>query len=475
MEWHNLSEADKVKEVYSKFSLEGFWNFWSDGKPRVMEIRLKDWDIKKKIHERFGYPYSMSGVFVKDVVELKNVIAVSREAHVMWFGIQPRRKVINKAGFRNYGGTDAHADEIAFLFFDVDRVKKEGEATPEALSDIEKFCSKIFEKMQSQGWGNSFMKISTGNGVQILFKLDSPIKVPDVLYDKSNERFIYSEDYMRVKDLIHDGIGKDLIRFNNKFRDEFNAEIDKSCFNMSRVGSLPFTKNFKYGTFRWRGILELKDDSNNEGLTEHMFSRAGNVIKPKVFQLNTLEMKHRLFKNKLEDNPVVKFMLDNDLPAGKRNNYLWFQIKCLIRDSKIDMKSEEFRELHKRLEQRHGALTLNLPEQHFKFDEDIVNKFCIDNLIPPIYPAFAHRKTREDMCEKYWRWEMKDEISGNMMIDSDTDIMQDMAACKKLLTPRDIRNNEVIALFVRELLKKYGEERTRYYYKWLFERFFCYK
>lgn len=475
IEWFNLSEPDKVKEVYSKFTLVDFWNFWSDGKSRVMEVRIKDWDIKKKIHEEFGYPYSMSGVFVKDSNELKNVIAVSRDRHIMWFGTQPRRKVINKKGYKNYGGSDVNVDEIVFLFLDIDRTKKEGEATPEELRKIDLFCNKILEKLGAEGWINSYMKIATGNGIQLLIRLDSPIKVPDVVYDKTQDRYIYDVEYENIKILIHEGIGKDLIRFNNKFKDEYNAEIDNSCFNMSRVGSLPFTKNFKYDSFRWRGIIDIKDNGSNEGLTQHIYSRMVGLEKPRVFKINTLERKHMLFKNKLEENPVVKFMLDNDLPAGKRNNYLWFQIKCLIRDSKIDMKSEEFKDLHRRLEQRHGTLTLNLPEPQFKFDEDIVNKFCIDNFIPPIYPAFAHRKTKEDMCEKYWRWDMKDEVDGAMHLDEDSDIMQDMAQCKKLLKPYDINNNEIIALFVKELIKKYGEQKTRYYYDWLFVRFFCYR
>ena len=147
MSWYNLNDKDRIELIYSKHKLKDFWDWWSDGKPKVMEVRIQDYNLIKKVANTFKLPWSASGVYVKSSEELKQVALSVRDKTTMWFGINPRKKNHNMFGGKSYGGKDCHVEELGFLFLDIDRVKKDGPATSEDLKNSEVLADLILKKL----------------------------------------------------------------------------------------------------------------------------------------------------------------------------------------------------------------------------------------------------------------------------------------------------------------------------------------
>jgi len=476
MKWYELEDKDRIKECYSKFKIQEFWDWWSDKQPKVMEVRIKNYLLVKETGKLLKLPYSPSGVYVNNAKDLTRVIAYVRDKATIWFGIHPRKKNWNKWGSKGFGGTDYHVESWGFIFIDIDRMRKDGVASGDELKSCDILANRILERLEMEKWNKGHIKICSGHGVQLLIKLDFPIKIPDATFDDESKTYITNDDFEKMRRIMSQGIGKDILKFSRKFKEELEVSIDKSVSNLSRVGALPVTKNFKYNTFRWRGIVELKDGVN-DGLSDYVLSKEEDIelYKSKqVFVVKSLG-KERIKPGRLAYNPIVKFMLGNDLPEGMRNNYLWFQLKCLLRDSKSDMNSLEFKRIHKRLEKRQGTLTLNLPDKRFQFDENIVNSFCIQNLISPIYQFLPHRSKKLNMKLEKLNWALIDIIDDKEKLGQDTDIMKDMENFKGKLIVGDYENVNRMMRFTKGCLKKYGEKKTKYYFEFLFERYFGYR
>jgi len=476
MEWYEMSEEEKVKNIYSKFTIKDFWNWWSDGESKVMEVRIRDYKLIKETANRLNLPWSPSGVYVSNDSQLKNVIAFIRDKATVWFGIQPRKKNWNKYGRKSFGGKDINVDEITFLFIDIDRVNTKGPAKPEDLKNADMLANMILDRLATEGWNKSYIKICSGHGLQLLIKLDFPVKMPIVMFDDKLKVYLPNEEFDKMKLLIPRGVGNQILRFCNKLKEELGAIVDKNVFKLSVVGALPFTKNLKHQPFKWRGIIEMGDDKN-KGFSDYILAKENDIKtykKKRIFQTGKgLTRLDRIYDDKIGDHKLVRFMLENDLPEGMRNNYLWFQLKCLIRDSEIDLSSNEFRLIHKQLEKRHGMLPTNLPDKKFKFDENIVNKFCIQNLIPPLYPLWYGKSKRVEYLPKTLEWKNHLLVDGIMELNEGTDIVEDMEKCKEtFIKGKTIYNNDQLARFVKGCLKKYGEEKTKYYFDYLFKEYF---
>jgi len=475
--WFDLSESDRVSQVYSKTSIKQFWDWWSDG-GSVMEVRIMDVNLIKFVAKQVGIPWSFSGVYVSNDVELKKVIGLVRDKATVWFGIQPRKKNWSKVGFKVFEGKDTHVESLKYLFIDVDRVVKEAPASCDELHNTDILANHILDRLGEQGWNKSYMKICSGNGVQILVKLDFPIKLPEVVYDDEHNGFISNGDFEDHKKLISHGIGMQLNKFCKQFKDDLGVELDTSVFKLSGVGALPVTKNIKYNTFRWRGVIEVKDGENT-GLTDYILSVKEDIKKyreNKVFKTGgVIITKHRLREGRLEQNDLIKFMLNTDFPNGGINNTLWFQLKVLLRDSKIDLGGDEFMSIYSRLKLKHNrTFTLNLPSDEFDFDENIVNRFCIDNLIPPLYKLWPTKIKYVNMELKTLSWGSHLFFKEVMSLPSDTDLLVDLKFCKDQLVVGDYNNVVRVSYFVNGLIEKYGEEKAKYYFNYLFERFFNY-
>ena len=474
VEWHELTEEQRIKEVYSKYTIKDFWNWWEGS---VMEVRIMDWKLIKEVADRFKLPYSASGVYVWTSEQLKNVIGYTRDKATMWFGINPRKKAYNKMGWKMYGGGDAFVESIDYIFIDIDRVFKKKTASNKELKNCDILANKILERLSEQGWNKNYAKICSGNGVQLLIKLDVPIKLPNMIFDNATKTYQYNGDFEIDKLLIKNGIGKQIRTFANKYKDELICEVDKSGFIMGKVAALPCTKNYKYDEYTWRGIIDLKDGENT-GLTDYILSFTENIKqfkKQNVFSNAKLKRSNIMKPGKIRQNKLVKFMLTTELPEGERNNTIWMSLKILLRDSKINLNSKEFRKIHQELEAKHGILTLNLPDKKYSFNENVINNFCIRHCLPLIYELYPNRNVKLDMKLENLKWESKDFVTDTEELKTETDIFEDIDNFKPQLIEGDYNNIDRVSAFMNGCIQKYGEEKTKYYFDILFEKAFSFR
>jgi len=483
-EWYRLEEGQRITEVYTKYSIKDFWQWWLGGETKVMEVRIKDYILIKNVAKKLNLPHSPSGIYVWTVEQLKLVMKEVRDKATIWMGINSRKQNWNKFGKKSFGGTDNNVRQIDVLFIDIDRVQKEGPANRLDLENCDKMAELILERLATQGWNKNYCKICSGNGVQLLIKFDVPIKLPEVIYvNKSSNGtagyFESNDEFEKMKRLIPEGIGSDILKFSKKYKNDLGVEVDKACFNIGRVAALPFTKNFKYGGFTWRGIIKL-ENGINEGLSDYVLSKINNITLYKeraVFVTKGLQNRDKIKKGELKNNILIKYMLENDLPAGMRNNYLWFQVKCLLRDSGIDLNSEEFRKIHKDLENKYGSLPANIPDMKFSFDENIVNKYFIVNELKPIYPIYPNRTKRLDMKIDNFKWEDIDKYTliKEIKLSEQVDMLEDIMLFKAYLREGDISNVDKYAAFLRSCIQKYGEKTVKYYYDYVILKLLSYE
>lgn len=474
--WYNLSEDERIKNVYSKYTIKDFWDWWSGVEHKVMEVRIKDFKIIKQVGKELNLPFSVSGIYVWNDVQLKQVIGKVRNQTTIWFGVNPRKRNYNLKGWKVFEGKDVNVQEIDYIILDIDRVRKEGAATSIDLENCDKLANLILERLQTQGWNKNYIKICSGNGLQLLIKLDFPIKLPEVEFDNNTKTYIINNDYDKTKQTIPKGIGQDILHFSRKYIDELGVEVDKACFNISRVAALPFTKNYKYNGFTWRGIIEIKTGVN-VGLSDYVLSKEEDIVSYKqknVFITRALNKNNRIRKGKLKDNILIKFMIENDLPEGMRNNYLWYQVKCLLRDSGFDVTSEEFKNIHKTLEKKYGSLPTNLPDKKFVFDENIVNKYCIENMYSPIYPLWPKRTKRMNILIDDVMWGEIELIKEIYKLQEGTGIIDDLEWLKKQLEENKLSNITKFIMFINGCKEKYGEGKTQYYFNNIMKRYLTY-
>ena len=407
MKWYELNETERIKSVYSKYSIKDFWEWWENKEDKIMEIRIQDYKILKQIANQLQLNYSTSGVNVSTAKELKNVIALVRKHNVTaWFGINSRKKNWSANGNRKTfgsgrkgGSSDFNVKNIEFIFIDIDRKNKTGQATKKDLEQIDIVSNEILKSFEKQKWINRVAKICSGNGVQLLIGLDINFLVPEVDYDNG---FIVNSEFEKIRNLIKLSIGKQTDKFAKYFLKkymeehniELNVEIDTKCFNLSRVGSLPFTKNYKYDGFTWRGILELKNGLNS-GISDYILLNVKDKIKFKkinIFETKGISLAHRFSEDEFINHPVIRLMLEVDLPYGEINNVVWFMVKALMQQNGLNFSMPKIREILNMLEKKYkGRFTENFPNKSVKFNEDTINNYCIRNMIPPV---FEIKKTR---------------------------------------------------------------------------------
>lgn len=484
-QWYEYKEDERVKEIYSKYSLKQFWDWWNDDCKRVMEIRIKNWELIKETAQRFNLPYSTSGVYVWSHVQLINVISYTREKATVWFGIQPRKKNISKKGWSAWGvgdkggSSDYNISELAFLFIDIDRIKKGGVASNDDLKFCDKLANKILDVLGNEDWNKNYCKICSGHGLQLLLKFDVPFKMPIVKFNKANDIYLpeYNEEFDKIKLMMKTGIGKQIKTFSNKFKD-YKVELDMTGFTIGRVGALPVTKNYKYNTFRWRGIIELVE-GENIGLSDYILEFAGTdkvIGQRNIFgKSKALIPKLHIRKGKLEENKLCKFMLENDFPAGYINNTLWLQLKILLRESKFDLNSREFRTFYIKLKAKHGrAFSLNMPVKSYVFNQNVINNYCIDHAFIPVFELWPEKNKRIDynLIFNFDEVEYGND-SNKVILQDDTTLYDDMLTCKSKLINGEIALNRIIFIsFCKKCIKKYDIEKTKYLMKYVFPEFF---
>lgn len=492
MTWYNINEEDRVKNVYSKYTIEDFWNWWSDKKQKAMEVRINKWEKIKETAKKFNIQYSTSGVYVWDYVMLKRVIMYLRNDCTLWFGINSRKKNWTRKGWKGWGSgekggsSDDNINSIDFIFVDIDRkIKNNNIATKQDLEDCDYLSNKIIETFGKENWNKSYLKICSGHGVQLLFKLDESLVLPQNEFKQESKVFIWNNEFKKMQKLIREGIGKDILKFTNKVLKEYeeknnktlNCEIDRSCFTLNRVGALPFTKNFKYNNTRWRGILDIVEGINN-GLGDYVLSYINNIReykKRKFLVQYKNSFKFKIKEGELFDNCLCKFLLENNFPMGGINNTLWCQLKCLLYDSKYNFDSEEFSRYHKLIKQKHNrTFTLNQPD--VQFNPNVINNFCFLNLFPPVYDLWYNQPSNLQVNVIF----NSSLFDSSTLIDCKTldgeDIWEDIKIIQNKFTKDKKKNRDLILEFINSCIKKYGYDKTKFWFdnKYL-ERYLCYK
>ena len=262
-DWFNLSDTERAKQVYGRYTIKDFWAWWSSGKPSVMEVRIKNFPFIKQKARELDLPFSGSGIYVDNPEKLLTVIKQVRNHEKCWFGVNPRKQNYNKKyGFFGFGGTDDHIQEIRHLFFDIDRVEKDGEAKPYELGNAYTLAKELLKEFAKNGWDKSYCLICSGNGVQLLVKLDEPLLMPRRTFHSDTKLFEHSVEFEKLKKVIREGVGKRATSFSAHFREALGCEVDPKALNIGRVAALPATKNFKYNGFTWRSIIEMRDGIN---------------------------------------------------------------------------------------------------------------------------------------------------------------------------------------------------------------------
>src|SRR6056297_2747742 len=92
--WYEYDNNDRVKNVYSKYTIKQFWDWWSDNDNEFMEVRIKDFIAIKEYSINNYIPMSKSGLYVNDYEKLYKVIKHFGQEKVMWFSINPKRRLI---------------------------------------------------------------------------------------------------------------------------------------------------------------------------------------------------------------------------------------------------------------------------------------------------------------------------------------------------------------------------------------------
>jgi len=498
MKWYEIDEAERIKKFYSNVTIQNFWDWWSDKEQKFMEVRIKDWKLTKETATRYKLPYSTSGVYVTTGTQLKNVLSYVRDKATVWFGINPRKKNKNLKGWNVFGSADRggsgdiNVEEIKFLFIDIDRKNKVGVAGTKDLEHCDILANSILKKLNTEKWSESYIKIASGHGLQLIVKLDLGLTLPNVEFEKiclpNNEndekvepiyKPILNKNFIKTQTIIREGIGKDILKFTRQTikKKELLVEVDKTCFRMAQVGALHCSKNFKYDTYRWRGIVEIKHNKNS-GLADYIWSRETDI---KKFKQGSPFVNYRVLDSdkiqsgKLMKHKLIQFVIKNNFSYGEINNKLWFQIKCLIRDSKIDINSNEYISFKRMFEAKiKGILSPNLPDKRFSFSKDMINDFCLNQRLPPIYTVYEKRiKNNNYVKEKDIKFEKRILSDKTFELDDSSTLKEDMQICKEKFKENLYFNNGlIVADFINSIIKKYDKNTAKYICEhWLYKFF----
>lgn len=360
--WYELTHKERYDQIYTKITTQEFWDWWSDKKEDYMEIRIKDFEALKKYALKYNVPFSASGLYVKNAWQLQQVINHFRANSVMWFGINPRRPTRDKYGRMKLTGKDINIKEIKYIFIDIDRVIKEGPATNEDLMNADILTNNILNELGKAGFNNNHIKICSGNGVQILIKLDEPIKIPEPEYNDEGKIYVETEEFIQIKNTIQKGIGPILEGYSKIYADQLNVEVDKTCFNMGRVGALHGSFNLKYEKPIPRGIIKITKKGPNKGLTKYLKEIYDKKNVRQEFK-NTIQKdqtpikltkEQQMLKNELDKNVLIKLMTTHEFPAGGINNTLWYSVKILLHASGITTQDTEYIKIHQLLKTLHN-------------------------------------------------------------------------------------------------------------------------
>lgn len=533
MKWYELKPKQRYLEVYSKYSIDDFYNWWSDEQNDYMELRFDTWEFAVEAREKFFVSGNKSSVYTNNPEKIGKIINHFRSKSTIWFGINPKKKVLNERGKLTFTGKDIGITKNKFLFIDIDRKLKEGPATNKDLMDINYLADTLLEELSKEGFNNNYCKICSGNGLQLLIKLDVPIHMIDLEFNAETKSYNITTLFEEQKNIIKNGIGKILPKFSKKFDANINAEIDDKCFNIGRVGALPYSFNLKYKNPIPRGIVELVNKGKNDGLTEYLKDlyekkKDKTTIKNNYTEIKPVQIttKYLIEQNNFDKNNLINLMLTHEFPAGGINNTLWYSIKILMHNNSITNNDSEYKNILNKLRSIHKrTFTDNGLEQMYKDNYSgpitkdsinmvpfIVNKYLRTNKIirlkdgleyyhPPIFSVTPKGKIKYDLyINNVVNIKQKNNNKEIVLSQDKTDFLTDLKILKNKIY--DIRAGEgeyykymdapfkyttyglciiqkhlteLIEQFLYEIKNKWGDELTNYIKQFYLNNYVNYK
>ena len=477
-DWYNLNIKEREKYfMQNGYNLKQFWEFISRGRTDfVMEIRIKT-EFKNilSIGKQYNLPVSSSGVFVKSYKQLLFILQKIRNKYTIWFGINPKKKSFHKRTpkFKTYNGTDHSVEALTHLFIDIDRAEKNTEddtgATSQDLQKTLNFTNNVLIPDLEKIGIKEHMVIYSGNGVQLIVPLDEAIFISDMEWNLEDREYELTDDFMNMRTLARDTFGAKLRKkYNtNKIKNEFNIKIDKQVFNLGRVAALPYTYNMKYEIPVMRGILNIQSDKGiNTGLSDGLFRDLEHLNLP-IFSSKTkqdykLNSSFRLKEDTIVNDKLVKFMLQENLPQGGRHSRLFLSLKCLIVDNDLNINSKTCQHILNQIKRKNknsDNWQTNNPRDSgdYHFNPEVVNNYCIDNMLPLLYVPYQNKVTKRNIPEHIWTINNFEYSTGTITeFPTDTTIKSDILLISKNYDIQTIYD------YIRGLIQKYGKKNALY-------------
>lgn len=407
-----MTEAERLKH-YSQFTPEQYWSFLTNDEG-TWELTTKeiDWQIVGQLASSIGAQQHGRSFFVTNVDQVKHVMKhpiIKQYKANVYIGENPRiqtwKRVQRKSDgqfftFKAREGKNISVQHLRNIFIDIDALHT-GLATEQQLQRAIEVAENIDEAMLKEFGAGKVIALLSGNGVQLIYLLDTPISWPALEYEIKEHDVLYKEnpEYIRAKEITKEVIGK-LVNKLQMRGEEKIAHIDNT-WDIRRVGRLPFTKNYKYheadGNYRWCGIVCLRDEDNT-GFAEKLLSRHQLRFKKEFAEASA---EYTTTVKKLRNEPLVQLLLRKELPSGARNHYLELQFSLLLRDSQIDPA-----EVHDLIEeinlvQRKKINPVCYLDEKNHFSKSVVNTYCAIERLPPEYPVFD-MKPRDSVAMKLW-------------------------------------------------------------------------
>ena len=391
-----LSEEEKQKQIYSKYSLKDFWEFWKHGEDEVMELSFPNlrWHNVKEQNKN-NLPQNKNSVFVNNPEQLLELLkAPVRNLTPMYWGVNDRKQIFETFGEKKYtkkvyGMSNYGVNKIKHIMIDIDSKKEHGKnATPEGMKDSMILAKLVVDKMKTNNGFDDYMMLCTGNGVHLIYRLDKPIQMPILEYETINGMIVYKEceEFTHLKTILKRGIGKQIRKLN----DVNGSDID-NVWDLRRVSRLPFSLNIKVkDDLRACGIIHINKGSN-KGMHDLIVSTPKPITRKRKA---TQFAKYKVKLKDLKDEPLVKLLCERNLPQGNRNHYLELSFAMLLNDSGISHRENEVIRLLNIIRQVQNKYTIQVDPKYIPqdghFNTETVNTYCWNNDIEFVYPVLLN-------------------------------------------------------------------------------------
>jgi hypothetical protein len=462
--------------------LKLFYDWLQEGRPKILEARLPDYKVIQYLGQKYGLQTSHSGgVFFKSYEDLEKIMTVAKSTTI-WLKPNPKKKALSpKSDKKILDGYDTNVESIAFVVIDIDRKHKETEvATESELKIIKEFVDKDLRPHMEEAGLIDYAVIYSGNGFHVIIRLDEEIILPECAFDLEQKIYLPDLNFEKYKALIRKTIGHHLIsKYHTKeYRKKYNIEIDEKPLMLNGGCAIPLTYNFKSNPPRQRRLIYLAQGKRNYGMASELIS---NLEKIDVFQRTgknnqLLDVRYKVSYDNMYQNPIIKALLGGQLPAGNRNNMLIFALKCLLQQSGLDLNDKRIRHLHARIQQvQQTKFPFNPTSAHFAFHPNVVNNYCMINLLPLLYPddLCKDRRKCSEFPEHVYNFEnamlayVPDDFKKyQQKQEYDDNIVETMRCIKQAIY--DYHDNEPITFIysiAQSLAKTFGEEQAKVIYE----------